>query len=142
MINRVFNPSNVRNREKTDLVLPAGDYKVKCVGSYDTVSGKTGLDMIKLVWEVQGGEFGGYRVNSFLTDDESFDQRVDNIYQSADKETPAQLNSHTFRDLVAYVHTKQGEYNGKTVADVSYFIPFNVVPESLRPAAVPDDIPF
>lgn len=145
--NRTYDAGNVdTNRGAASQIIPPGEYEVKIVAANDAISKSSGKDMIKLELDILTPPYDKRKLWYYITDDQYADQKCYDIFSSAGKKIPKNINSNIFVGLVCKVKTKNRLYNGETQAEINYWVKSagGVSPE-MGPAStedIADDIPF
>jgi hypothetical protein len=116
MSNFIYNPNEYTERNFTPI--PEGNHRVRVADvTYKHFSnGKSGFEV----------KFDVNAYNSklwyYITDDQYADQKVAEIFWSANKNLPPSIHPQYFPGLVCKVKTRNREYNGEQRAEVHYFI--------------------
>lgn len=113
---------NYKREEKSFVVLPEGDYRVKVENAEKKVS-KSGNDMIELSLQVSGTNRKLFHYIVFMEDrPEITNQMLTQFFDSFGGIKEGELDSKKWKGKIGAVHVKHEEYNGEKRAKIAYFI--------------------
>lgn len=113
---------NYKREEKSFVILPEGDYRVKVENAEKKVS-KSGNDMIELSLQVSGTNMKLFHYIVFMEDrPEITNQMLTQFFDSFGGISEGELDTAKWKGKIGAVHVKHEEYNGEKRAKVAYFI--------------------
>lgn len=141
MIDWTYNEKEYIEESQARLI-PEGDHKVRIDGAEEMYS-KAGAPMIKLTLKVSGETSKLFYYLVFNYEETSrTNKNLGDLYASFGIR-PGEMNTDRWLGKIGMANVGHREYNGKTYAQVNYFIPKDMQDEApISPAKGEENIPF